>query len=171
MVRPAAPEDAAALADVHVTSWQATYRGVFDDDFLESLDRGTRAVWFEARIGSGASILVDPDERPKGFCWYGKPLADEEEEDWAEVYAIYVHPEAWGEGHGHRLLAAAVRDMTELGYNGVFLWVLDRNERARSFYERQGWQLAPQLKLEEIGGMQVTEVRYQLDLGERSQPG
>ena len=164
MVRPALGEDAAVLADIHVSSWQSTYRGVFDDEFLDGLDRDARQAWFEAQISRGASILVEPDDEPRGFCWYGPPLSNDEEASRAEVYSIYVHPDGWGEGHGHRLLDEAVRDMADSGYEETFLWVLDRNQRARSFYERQGWRLAPQLKLEEIGGVQITEVRYEFDL-------
>lgn len=171
MVRRATPEDAALLADIHVTSWQDTYRGVFPDEFLSGLDRAPRESWFEARIRAGESILVDPDEHPRGFCWYGPVRAEAEGQGWAEVYAIYAFPDAWGEGHGHRLLTAAAGDMANSGYERAFLWVLDRNQRARAFYERQGWQLATQLKLEEIGGVQITEVRYEFDLGEHLPAG
>jgi hypothetical protein len=36
-VRPARPDDAAAVAGVHVRSWQAGYRGLLPDAYLEAL--------------------------------------------------------------------------------------------------------------------------------------
>lgn len=164
MVRPAMRADAAALADIHISSWQGTYRGVFPDEYLDELDREGRTLWFAKRLRDGESILIEPDEAPQGFSWFGDPFAEEEDEGWAELYSIYVLPEAWGKGHGFRLLKAVETSASEIGYQRMFLWVLDRNERARRFYERQGWSLASQLKLEEIAGVQITEVRYEIDL-------
>lgn len=164
MVRPATPGDSAVLADIHISSWQTAYQGVFPAGFLEGLDRERRTARFDVQISQGASILVEPDDKPRGFCWFGEPLAAEEG-NWVELYAIYVHPSAWGEGHGYRLLRAAQAEMTATGFPRAFLWVLDVNDRARRFYERQGWELTSRLKLEEIGETPVTEVRYEISLG------
>ena len=77
------------------------------------------------------------------------------------MYAIYVHPSQWGEGHGTELLSAAERALSGMGFERALLWVLEQNHQAREFYERRGWVLGRPIKLEEIGGTQVTEVRYQ----------
>jgi hypothetical protein len=36
-VRPATPDDADAIASVHVRSWQAAYRGIVPDAMLDAL--------------------------------------------------------------------------------------------------------------------------------------
>jgi hypothetical protein len=36
-VRPARPDDALPVAGVHVRSWQAAYRGLLPDDYLDGL--------------------------------------------------------------------------------------------------------------------------------------
>ena len=41
-LRRARPEDAVALARVHVKSWQAAYRGLLPLDYLERLDMSQR---------------------------------------------------------------------------------------------------------------------------------
>ncbi len=160
MVRPAVVADAAVLADIHVSSWQAIYHGIFEEVFLEGLDREGRADWFEKAVGRGTLIVVEPDDAPLGFCMYG----ESHEDGWAEVLSIYVHPDHWGKGHGHRLLRRAEVELASLGFDQVLLWVLDGNERGRHFYERQGWTLGSRIKLEEIGGIQVTQVRYEVFL-------
>lgn len=48
--------------------------------------------------------------------------------------ALYVLPEARGQGVGSRLLAALPQARQ--------LWVLQRNDGARHFYERRGWQIS-----------------------------
>jgi len=37
MIRPATPEDARAIAEVHVASWRYAYRGLLPDDVLDRL--------------------------------------------------------------------------------------------------------------------------------------
>jgi hypothetical protein len=51
--------------------------------------------------------------------------------------------------------------MVEAGYWRGLLWVLQGNNRARAFYERQGWALGKPIRIEAIGGTDVTEVRYE----------
>ena len=162
MVRRAGVADARALADIHVSSWQATYRGVLDDTFLDNLDRVARQRWFALQIERGVSVLVSPDDEPAGLAWFGEAR----EEGWGEVFAIYVHPDQWGQGHGRLLMERAQQEMRDLGFERGLLWVLDSNKRARRFYEKQGWTLSSRVKLEEMGGTQVTEVRYEVDLSE-----
>ena len=43
-IRTANTDDAAAIAEVHVRSWQAAYRGVFPDDVLDGPDGSTGEV-------------------------------------------------------------------------------------------------------------------------------
>lgn len=160
MIRPAAASDATRLATIHITSWQNTYGEVFPDEFLDDLDIDRRAEWFDRQIVSGAQILVADADGVVGFCLIG-PSNDD---GWGEVYAIYVHPEEWGRGHGYRLIIAAESRLREQGFDRMLLWVVDSNRRARTFYERQGWALGKPIRIEEIGGVQVTEVRYEKDL-------
>lgn len=160
-VRRAAAEDASRLAEVHILSWQHAYRGQFPDGFLDGLDLEARRRFFDRVISEGAVILVSESGHDlAGFCFVGAADA----EGWGEIYAIYVHPDRWGEGHGRRLIVAAEDELRALGHHKALLWVLETNHRARSFYERQGWTLAKPVRIEEIGGVQVTEVRYERDL-------
>lgn len=161
MIRPAATEDSERLADVHVTSWQHTYRGTFPDRFLDGLDIDRRVRFFAERIGSGARVLVAESEGEiVAFCW----CAPSSEKGWGEILSIYAHPDHWGRGHGRALLEAAEGHLREEGFDRALLWVLDTNTRAREFYERQGWSPGSGMKLEEIGGVQITEVRYEKEL-------
>ncbi|MFV1961061.1 MAG: N-acetyltransferase family protein [Acidimicrobiia bacterium] len=162
MIRPALVSDAADLASLHVNTWQHTYRGIFPEDFLAGLDVEKRTSWFAHRIESGAIVLMAEDDGDTvGFASLGESV----DKGWGEVFAIYVHPDVWGNGHGFELLTAAEFELSAAGFDRALLWVLDTNTRARSFYERQDWTLGKPLRIEEIGGVQVTEVRYERVLG------
>ncbi len=160
MVRWATVEDARALADVHVSSWQRAYAGIFPAQFLEGLDRDRRTRWWRRFIDDGAMVHVTDPDGVVGFCH-----ADESgDEGWGEIFSIYVHPDHWGEGHGRDLLMAGEAKLAGLGHERACLWVLEANARGRRFYERQGWAVGKPIRVEEIGGVQVTELRYEKGL-------
>lgn len=142
-----------------MTTWQEAYRGIFPDEFLSGLDVEARRRWWRGRLEDGARVPVI-GEPVIGFCFVG----DADDEGWGEVYAIYVHPDRWREGVGNRLLEAGSALLREMGHRRALLWVLRDNPRARGFYESQGWRLGKPMRVEEIGGAQVTEVRYETDL-------
>lgn len=160
MVRWANVADAASLADVQVSSWQRAYQHIFPESFLNGLDRRARTRWWRSHIGGGARVAVNEGESVVGFCTFGAS----NEEDWGEIFAIYVHPDHWGRGHGYDLLLAGEGALAEQDHRRALLWVLEANERGRRFYERQGWAVGKPVRIEEIGGVQVTELRYEKTL-------
>lgn len=159
-VRLAVRGDEEAIADVHVASWQRAYAGIFTDEFLASLDSDRRAKWWADVIDGGAPVQVADDGGVVGFCFAGSA----DDQGWGEIFAIYVHPSHWGLGHGHKLISAACEWLGDNGHERALLWVLEDNSRGRRFYERQGWTLGKPWRVEEIGGTQVVEVRYEIDL-------
>ncbi|MGH8915923.1 MAG: GNAT family N-acetyltransferase [Acidimicrobiia bacterium] len=163
MIRDARLEDAAGLARVHVSSWQAAYRGLIDQAFLDSLDVESRTErWDRLLMQTRGRVLVsEADGEIAGFCTVG-PSTDPE---WGEVYAIYVAPEHWGVGLGRDLLDAGEQALSDAGEELALLWVLAGNTRARSFYERQGWRLGKPIRIENIGGTDFNEARYEKSLG------
>lgn len=142
-IREAEPRDARAIAQVHVSSWQAAYRGHLTDEYLDGLtveDRleQHRRTLEEPRADWRTWIAEDAG-RVAGFAVTG-PSEDADAEDrTGEVYAIYLDPERVGTGLGRALFEHAVGDLRERGFTQATLWVLASNERARRFYEVAGW--------------------------------
>ncbi len=159
MVRVAVPADAGGIAGVHIATWQVAYQGVFSGDFLGSLDLEVRTGWWEALLlrGQRTTYVADGAAGVAGFCLIG----DADDERWGEVFAIYVHPQHWGQGMGRALLEAGEAHLAGDGFERSLLWVLEGNNRARAFYERQGWVKGKPIRLETIGGTEITEARYE----------
>jgi GNAT superfamily N-acetyltransferase len=159
-VRPARAEDAAAVAEVHVRTWQAAYEHVFGAERLASLDVGARTRRWETWLAEDETVFVaeDDDGRVVAFSWVGASREDDAE---GELFAIYALPEAWGSGAGPALMHAALDAMRDAGYRDAILWVVEDNPRARRFYEREGWHLDGR-KEEEFLGVRVSEIRYRI---------
>jgi ribosomal protein S18 acetylase RimI-like enzyme len=88
----------------------------------------------EVRPGSPPSPL----ERLLGFVTFGGSR-DDDAEGLGEVYALYVDPERYRGGVGRMLMADARDRLADAGFTEAILWVLQGNDRARRFYEGEGW--------------------------------
>lgn len=54
----------------------------------------------------------------------------------------------------------AVEDLAALGYQQIYLWVLEENLKARSFYEQNGFSSTTDKVQVEIDGKELQEMRY-----------
>lgn len=169
-IRPARAGDAAQLGVVHVRSWQAAYRGLLPQAFLDGLDPAQRARIWETALGEAADprsgvVVAGHGARLAGFAHFC-PSRDEDADParTGEISSIYLLPEEWGRGTGRQLMAAALAGLTAAGFGQATLWVLDSNERARRFYEAGGWDPDGTVKQEQGPGFTLTEVRYRRPL-------
>jgi GNAT superfamily N-acetyltransferase len=162
IVRRARLEDAAAIAEVHVRTWQAAYEHVFGAERLAALDLDARTRRWEAWLtaGENTSVAVAAG-RVVAFVWVGP---SREAPDEGELLAIYALPDAWGSSAGRELMAAGLAALREFGFAEAILWVLADNPRARRFYEREGWHTDGGLKREAFLDVEVEEVRYRIVL-------
>jgi ribosomal protein S18 acetylase RimI-like enzyme len=164
-VRDARGEDAEGVARVHVSVWQAAYRGILPADFLAGLRWEDRYEFWrhqlaEPSVDGGRTLVLVDGARVLGFASTG-PARDEDRRraDAWELYAIYVVPDLWGQGWGQALAEAAL-DAVPAVASDVSLWVLADNDRARRFYERLGFAPDGQRQVIALGGRDVAEVRY-----------
>jgi len=144
-IRDARPEDARAIAEVHVEGWRWGYRDILPAEHLASLSIDEReADWHQGLIdpapGSARFVAID-DAGVVGFAGIG--LADDDfappPSGAAELYAIYVREAAKRTGVGRALIERATDAMRANGSRHAVLWVFEANDRARRFYEAVGW--------------------------------
>ncbi|MCC9205558.1 GNAT family N-acetyltransferase [Arthrobacter sp. zg-Y769] len=140
-IRRAAPGDAEDFVSVHLQSWRESYAHVLGEDvFLRRESDRSAAV--EHRRAALAEQAADPairnwlahseDGRLLGFASAG-PARDSDVDVLLELWSIYILAEAYGKGVGQALLEHAV------GTEPAYVWVLEDNARAQSFYRRNGF--------------------------------
>jgi len=141
-LRRATPADAHAIAAVHVASWQAAYRGLFPDAVLDALSVAEReAMWAPRLAAADPAIWVSEEAgRVTGFIsLLPSRDADVPPPRFAEISALYVHPDVWGHGHGRTLVEAVLAHVAQTPTESVIVWALTGNLGARHFYERLGF--------------------------------
>jgi GNAT superfamily N-acetyltransferase len=162
MLRRAEPVDALAVAGVHVRAWQAAYRGLLPDDYLDALrpeDRAARYTFAELSPDRPLTIVASDAQTICGFATIGPSHADELPRT-GELYALYVDPDRWGTGVGRALIKAARENLMDQAFDVASLWVLAGNERAERFYRIDGWTPDGSRREDEVWGVSVDEVRY-----------
>jgi len=170
LVRPGLAGDLAAVAEVHVRSWQETYVSQVPQEYLEDLSvEGRLRGWAEMTAGwewpnPDLHVLVDDDGKVVGFATTSPSRDSDASDSTGEVPSIYTRKDAWGRGNGRALMTAALDRLRQSGYETATLWVLDTNTRARRFYEAGGWAWDGTSKGHQIGGAAVTELRYRIIL-------
>ncbi len=71
-----------------------------------------------------------------------------------EVHKLYMLSHFYGKGIAQRLLQRGEEELRQAGKNKVWLWVLESNERAIRFYEKENYQPIGKADL------QLSENRY-----------
>ncbi|OUE09476.1 N-acetyltransferase [Clavibacter michiganensis] len=155
-VRPAVPDDADGIAEVHIRTWRETYAHLLPASYLDGLDVATRADQWRR------SLTEDPVDVPPfvalegdrivGFALAG-PARDEDPPRPFQLYAINVVASAHGSGAGQALLHAAVGD------SPAYLWAADDNPRAEAFYRRNGFDRDGGVEQQTFQGAEMVTVR------------
>lgn len=168
-VRPAAPTDAGAIAELHVAAWRAAYRGLIPDAYLDGLTVEKRLDLWQRRLSEPRSTCLLVAEQHKsvaGFCLYG-PTRDEDGKDKpiGEIIALNVRPDSWRRGFGRTLCQYALGDAPQRGWTAMTLWILKGNERAGRFYEALGFFLDGTERLDQhVTDAPIYELRYRKTL-------
>lgn len=164
MTRHATIEDAAGIADIHVRTWQSTYRGLLPEDALAAMTPEQRLpIWVRIFSNPNSPLRVFVAERNDalvGFVSIGPAQVATEEADAGELFAIYVDPARQGTGVGRALMARAEAAMIDAGVDLAILWVMEGNERAQRFYHEHGWLPDGAAKDDVLFDVPVREVRF-----------
>ncbi|HUA79660.1 MAG TPA: GNAT family N-acetyltransferase [Dyella sp.] len=166
LIRHAQPDDALAIARVHVRAWQVGYRHLLPGDYLVQLRAEERARHYDFanqdKLRPKTLVAIE-DGAIRGFATTA-PSYDADTHDCGELCALYVDPDCWGHGLGSALLSAARQHLTEQGYRDAVLWLLAGNDRAARIYRADAWAPDGQARTECIWGITVDEIRYRRSL-------
>lgn len=132
-IRPAAEADLGRIAEIEIFNYRLNFYPIFRDDefYFRDLQVSTRSASLRRFLDE---LWVYDDGAVKGFI---RVHGD-------ELCKLFVEPVLQSQGIGAALLAHAV---DALGVR--HLWALEKNTRAIAFYQRHGFRLTEQRRLEE----------------------
>jgi ribosomal protein S18 acetylase RimI-like enzyme len=142
------PAEFLAALDPRERAGRYTFGSDADGGPTTLLALGTGGA-FEGGDGGDPSLTNSGEVRPGSPPSPGEPLVgfvtfggsrDDDAEGLGEVYALYVDPDRYRGGVGRLLMAEARERLSEAGFSEAILWVLQGNDRARGFYEGEGWK-------------------------------
>ena len=142
-IRNAEDSDLSRVAAIHSASWQAAYRGMISDQILDSLSAKERLqAWQDWILIPGSELFVaSRGGAILGFHRLVRSDSSEGSDPYDELTHLYLDPDVRGSGIGFALFEHAMQSARARGSQGLFLWVLEENERARRFYERANMRI------------------------------
>src|SRR5580658_659169 len=99
-LRPAQSADIPSLAETHVASWRAAYRGLMPDQIIDKNTIQSRTeMWTKTLANPKRHLFVATiDDRVVAFSFFGPSREPNTPSSEAELMALYVHPDHWRTG-------------------------------------------------------------------------
>ena len=157
-IRQTTPQDDFdEISRIYALSWKTAYRGIVPQHYLDEL---AETQWSSVLRGGRLHSFVAVEDQAYIGTFSVCAARDAAMSGWGEIVSIYLLPEYFGKGYGEPLLEKAVAELEKLGYDKIYLWVLEQNMRARRFYEKNGFSQTQDNITLEIGGKSLIETRY-----------
>jgi ribosomal protein S18 acetylase RimI-like enzyme len=161
-IRTATQDDAAAIGRVHALSRNAAYAGLVPAEALARVTPDSQAAYWRDRLAREpqphAVYVAVLGGTVDGFTMGAGRGGT------ATLHAIHVLPSGHGGGAGQALHDHLVADFAAWGCTTAELWVLQGNERAQSFYRRNGWAFDGGRDAHTVGGVDVPILRYRREV-------
>ncbi len=161
--RLAVADDAEVIAAIHAESWRQNYRGAYLDSYLDGDVYPERLEVWSRRLREPAderlTIMADRAGKAVGFAH----LVFDQDPTWGSLLDnLHVVATRKRSGVGTLLLSAVAGELLRFRSSGrLFLWVLDQNRSAQSFYRaRGGVRVSSELRGPFPGGGRAMGHRY-----------
>ena len=168
-LRRAGADDAPAVALIAAATFLETFAGIlYGADIVAHVGAKSSTAMFADWAEAPNSVVTlaehDTGAAPVGYSLLTSPdFPIETGPDDIELRRIYALSRFHGQGLGPALMERAISDARALGGERLLLGVLSRNDRARRFYERQGFALAGERRFL-VGSSWFDDVIYARDL-------
>ncbi len=171
-VRLARTSDVDDVARVQVAAWREAYADLLPKAVLDALDADEIAFeWGRALLTATDHRLlaaIDADGVLVGASAIGPAtdpdLTEGQRPRWGEISLLVVDPTRRGQGHGSRLLTAAVDHLRDAGCDAVAMWIPLADEPMRAFLTSAGFGPDSAHRDRETGDGPLREVRLVADI-------
>lgn len=165
IIRNATRDDIGIVVDIQVSGWQTAYKGIVDDEYLNSMSKEEKIKKREEDFDSCGFIVAEINGKVVGFCRYidSNENNKEVEDIDCELLALYVDYRMKNKGIGRRLFTYVTDEFKRKNKKKMILWCFKDNESAKGFYVKMGGKLSNE-KAIEFGGKKYLEIAFEYDL-------
>lgn len=163
MIRPSRLEDAEAIVDVVLATWETTYGEILPTTVFETRrhERQERIERYRYEFEHGQVVqrlVYEDNGQVQGFVVFGPSRESHGLAYPGEIYAIYILEAVQGKGIGKALLMAA---FVAMAYDQVLIWALRENPNT-GFYEHLGGKAILE-KTISLHGINYDEIGFVFD--------
>ncbi len=161
-IRKAKLGDEKILGFIQTESWKTSFADIISaNDLIKYTDVNKALEMYLNILKSNYSEISILEIDGEAHCIAGwskarNPLFS----DCAEIICIHSLSENRGKGYGSMMMNHIINEIKNSGYNSVLLWVFEKNTRARTFYEKYGFELTDNTQI----SYDAVEVMYRKDL-------
>ena len=152
-------EDVGTVSCVLAQSWKTAYRGLIDDDYLDTLPDSHWVDYLTSLFNEDGCF------RDGNFCmaiWRDQSLSgaavvlNTDKADGAYIISFYMLPECIRQGYGRQLYLAVEAEIVARGCTKCSLDVLTSNSAARAFYKALSFEDTGDISPVALGGNTYT---------------
>ena len=167
-VRFASPQDAPAVAALHVLACRAAYALQVPEAHWDATSMAKRTAYWKEAIDYGEpQVMVALDGQDiVGFVGFDRSRDPKSKNTTGEIWAIYVVPDRIGQGIGLALWDASREGLEDEGCTEVTVWLPLLHERTLRFHETAGFKREMNTaRTVPLDSVKVEEVRLKRPLG------
>lgn len=160
-IREAKPKDYARVASMHYPVWRQSWVGIVPTHVLDMIS--TPKTWVDTfypttlKRGGWQLWMAEARGQLLGMTMFGPDLSNPKH---IQIDALYIVDDNQRHGIGGMLLNKVLRTYPD---NDIILWCADKNQKARNFYEKNGFELDDRTYVwKPLPGVTVPHVGYRL---------
>ena len=159
-IKKAQIDDVFYISKLHAICWKDAYKNIIPESYLKNIYLDDWCEEFENGIKNKTreAHLAYIDNNPIAVISHGKNRCGMN--DYGEIISLYVHPVYQNSGIGSLLLKHGIEYMTDIGYKNICLCVFEKNEEAKKFYKKNGFEDSNKKNILKIGGEEIEENIY-----------
>lgn len=166
IIRNATINDIPEVAQLHVDSWNKTYKGIIAQDHLDNMknNMNKRITRMEEEFDLRKMIVATIDNEIVAFSEY--TLTNEFSKDLdidCELCGLYVKNQYEGTGIGSKMFNYVMNEFIKNNNKMMGLWCVKENTNAINFYKSKGGKQEAEKRFE-LAGKEYSEIAFVYDL-------
>lgn len=165
IIRNIREEDIPSVVDIQINGWKTAYKGIIDDNILNSMNRDERIEKRKKDYKQNGFIVAELDKEVVGFCRYidSNEFTQDMSNVDCELLALYVKPNLKYNGIGKKLFQFVTNEFKSKNKTKMIVWCLKDNEPSKKFYKKMGGEIVKE-RLFEIEKKDYYEVGFLYDI-------